>query len=160
MKAFEQVEHHWLLEAAVATGFPLWQLKLNVELYRAGRFCCLGQVVSTPWVVEQTMLPGDGWATCMLKLMLIRPLDAMYRMHRTFVPTVVVDDLLLHRIGTQSRVTRELVQASIDLQEALAAVDLRVHVDKSRVLCNEQCVRGEVARRLNAKMGTIATLHE
>eukprot|EP00959_Pyramimonas_sp_CCMP1952_P294824 6166328-Pyramimonas_sp.AAC.1 len=76
VKAFEQVEHHWLLKAAVATGFPLWQLKLNVELYRAERFCCLGQVASSPMMVGQTILPGGGWATCTLKLILIRPLDS------------------------------------------------------------------------------------
>eukprot|EP00959_Pyramimonas_sp_CCMP1952_P100906 2110807-Pyramimonas_sp.AAC.1 len=34
LKAFEQVQHHVLLEAAVATGSPLWQLRLQVELYR------------------------------------------------------------------------------------------------------------------------------
>ena len=30
LKAFEQVRHHWLLDAAIATGFPLWHLKLTL----------------------------------------------------------------------------------------------------------------------------------
>eukprot|EP00959_Pyramimonas_sp_CCMP1952_P107137 2239968-Pyramimonas_sp.AAC.1 len=29
LKAFEQAQHHWLLEAALRTGFPLWQLRLQ-----------------------------------------------------------------------------------------------------------------------------------
>ena len=99
LEAFEQVQHHWLLQAAVATGFPLWQLKLQIELYRAPRYLALGSVVSEAVNVQQTIIPGDGWATYLLKLALILPLDRLWSLHRTIVPMVVVDDLLLQRVG-------------------------------------------------------------
>eukprot|EP00959_Pyramimonas_sp_CCMP1952_P110422 2309986-Pyramimonas_sp.AAC.1 len=40
--------------------------------------------------VEQTVILGDGWATCLLKLILFRPLGSVYRLHRAVVPTIVV----------------------------------------------------------------------
>eukprot|EP00959_Pyramimonas_sp_CCMP1952_P366098 7667571-Pyramimonas_sp.AAC.1 len=123
MKAFEQVGHHWLLEAAVDTGFPPSQLKLNAELYRAERFCCLGQVASSPMKVEQAAPPGGGRTTCMLEVILIWPLVSVHHLHRAVAPAVVVDDLSLHCIGMYARVTRALVQASLALQEALAQVN-------------------------------------
>eukprot|EP00959_Pyramimonas_sp_CCMP1952_P353811 7412990-Pyramimonas_sp.AAC.1 len=45
LKAFEH-QHHWLLEAALRTGFPLWQLRLQILVYRAPRFLTLGTAVS------------------------------------------------------------------------------------------------------------------
>ena len=71
LKAFEQVQHHWLLRAAVATGFPLWQLRLQFELHRARRFLALGSVVSDGIATERSVLPGDGWAATLLKLALL-----------------------------------------------------------------------------------------
>eukprot|EP00959_Pyramimonas_sp_CCMP1952_P405072 8489880-Pyramimonas_sp.AAC.1 len=35
LNAFEQVRRRWLLEAAIAAGFPLWQLKPQVDLFCA-----------------------------------------------------------------------------------------------------------------------------
>ena len=73
LKAIEQVRHHWLLKAAQDTGFPLWQLKLQLDLYCAPRVLSMGCATSDVIMARQSVLPGDGFATCFLKLMLIVP---------------------------------------------------------------------------------------
>ena len=74
VKAFEQIKHDVLLEAAIKYDFPLWQLKLQVELFRAPRWLAIGQCFAPPVVAHQAILPGDGWATSLLKLALLGPL--------------------------------------------------------------------------------------
>eukprot|EP00959_Pyramimonas_sp_CCMP1952_P342762 7180722-Pyramimonas_sp.AAC.1 len=59
LKAYEQIRHHWLVEAAIDSGYPLWQLKLSLELYRAPRILSLGGASSDPILSEQSVLPGD-----------------------------------------------------------------------------------------------------
>eukprot|EP00959_Pyramimonas_sp_CCMP1952_P448307 9387237-Pyramimonas_sp.AAC.1 len=61
--------------------------------------------------VEQTILPGCLYATCLLQLMLIGPLDEVRREHPTVPLAVCVDDLSLQRSGGARRVVDELAAA-------------------------------------------------
>eukprot|EP00959_Pyramimonas_sp_CCMP1952_P055610 1162064-Pyramimonas_sp.AAC.1 len=106
------------------------------------------------------MIPGGGWATTTLKLALIFPLDKVYSPHRTVMPMVVVDDMLLQRVGERDRVCRELVQATRDLQSILAEYDLHVHTDKTRVLSNDAMARGVIVCQLARTTGAVAVKHE
>ena len=132
LKAFEQVRHHWLLDAAIATGFPLWQLKLTLELYCAPRVLCMGSAASSVIEARQSILPGDGFATALLKLILIGPLDRLVVQHPTVALAVVVDDLMLHRVGGLMRVTKEVAEAAFQLKTLLLDVDLLPRRDGQR----------------------------
>lgn len=156
LKAFEQVKHHWLLQAAVEYGFPLWQLKLQVLLFRAPRWLSLGQACSAPLTAMQAILPGDGWATTLLKLALIGPLDATRRLHRSVTFAVVVDDIILQREGGEARVTGEVAGAALELHRQLALADIRVALKKSRALSNNAVVRMELQGRLGDTLGVRA----
>eukprot|EP00959_Pyramimonas_sp_CCMP1952_P153189 3204492-Pyramimonas_sp.AAC.1 len=61
-------------------------------------------------------LPGDGWAATFPELALPQPLERVWSLGRSVAPFVVVDDIILHRIGSNKVVTREIAQASKALQ--------------------------------------------
>eukprot|EP00959_Pyramimonas_sp_CCMP1952_P189844 3971696-Pyramimonas_sp.AAC.1 len=73
---------------------------------------------------------------------------------------VVVDDLLMQRVGGRDRVCRELAQATEDLQRVLAEFGLLVHTDKTRVLSNDSSARSEIAAELARTTGAVAVSHE
>eukprot|EP00959_Pyramimonas_sp_CCMP1952_P344796 7221060-Pyramimonas_sp.AAC.1 len=92
-KAFEQILHSQLLKACQAHNFPLWLAKLQINLYRMPRAVCLEGCCSDELEVMQTVLAGDAFATTLMKVMLLAPLDTMVIARRAVVPAVVVDDL-------------------------------------------------------------------
>eukprot|EP00959_Pyramimonas_sp_CCMP1952_P468406 9493209-Pyramimonas_sp.AAC.1 len=82
-KAFEQITHHRLLQAAMATQFPLRQLKLLITLYRAPRILDLDGRASQVIHSLQSVIPGCHFATLMVQLALLQPLDAVASEYRT-----------------------------------------------------------------------------
>eukprot|EP00959_Pyramimonas_sp_CCMP1952_P038059 796382-Pyramimonas_sp.AAC.1 len=72
-KAFELVKNHHVLAAAKATIFPRWQLKLLVLVYSSPRLLDLQGIVSNFVAAETTIIPGCGFATVLLQLILLRP---------------------------------------------------------------------------------------
>eukprot|EP00959_Pyramimonas_sp_CCMP1952_P116685 2438908-Pyramimonas_sp.AAC.1 len=114
------------------TGYPLWQLKLSLELYRAPRVLSLGRALSGTIHSDQSVIPGDGFATTMLKLLLIKPLDLLVSYHPTLQLAVVVGDIMIHRVGGMLRITREVADAAFRLQTLLEAVDVKIAASKSR----------------------------
>eukprot|EP00959_Pyramimonas_sp_CCMP1952_P363786 7618035-Pyramimonas_sp.AAC.2 len=63
LKAYEQIRHHWLVAAAIETGYPLWQFKLSLQLHCSPRILTLGSAASDVVDARQSVLPGDGFAT-------------------------------------------------------------------------------------------------
>eukprot|EP00959_Pyramimonas_sp_CCMP1952_P124390 2600837-Pyramimonas_sp.AAC.1 len=115
------MRHHWLVEAALETAYPLWQLKLSLKLYCSPRILTLGSAVSDAVHSQQSVPPGDGHATTMLKLLLTKPLDLLKQHHPALQLAAVADDLALHRVGGLIRVTREVADAASRLQALLEA---------------------------------------
>ncbi|CAK0802136.1 unnamed protein product, partial [Prorocentrum cordatum] len=66
-----QVPHARLLAAAIATNFPLRQLKLLIQLYRAPRILDLDGRASEFIHTLQAVIPGCHFATLMLQLVLL-----------------------------------------------------------------------------------------
>eukprot|EP00959_Pyramimonas_sp_CCMP1952_P387513 8121039-Pyramimonas_sp.AAC.1 len=58
-KAFEQISHQGLVQAATKYGFPLWLAKLQISLYRAPRVLHLDGCCSQELQAYQTVLAGD-----------------------------------------------------------------------------------------------------
>ena len=54
------------MEAAQQYGYPLWLLKLSIELYKLPRALALAGATSEALEVEQTTPAGCGFATTLL----------------------------------------------------------------------------------------------
>eukprot|EP00974_Lingulodinium_polyedra_P133705 11226660-Lingulodinium_polyedra.AAC.1 len=147
-KAFEQVSHLGLLAAAQATGFPLWQLKLLIDLYRMARVLDLGGVCSEEVYTWQAILPGCGFATMLLQMMLIRPMDELRALCPAVSTSVVVDDLALQCMGGADRVEKNLVRAGRSCKRLLQGVELAIAPAKTRVLANDRALRSRLQQQL------------
>ena len=153
LKAFETIRHERLLDAAMFYGFPLWQLKLCIQLYRAPRYLTLQNVVSSPVSTLQAVLPGHGPATTLVRLILLKPLDDMFKLCPRVQAAVVVDDLILQRQGEKGRVVHDLVQSSNALADGLVEQCLSVSRKKTAVLANIPEVRTRVLAGVRRKLG-------
>eukprot|EP00959_Pyramimonas_sp_CCMP1952_P061659 1288584-Pyramimonas_sp.AAC.1 len=71
---------------------------------------------------------------------------------------VVVDDILLQRVGGRERVVREFAQAAGELQTALAERDLRIHVGGTHVLSNDLDARAAIVNII-ARTRAVAVRH-
>ena len=71
------MHHRWLLDAEIRTGFRSRQLKLHMDLRCASRISCFGKAASEPIIARQASLPSYGWATVLLELILLEPLDRL-----------------------------------------------------------------------------------
>eukprot|EP00959_Pyramimonas_sp_CCMP1952_P172913 3613458-Pyramimonas_sp.AAC.1 len=76
-KAFEQIRHDNLLRLAQKLSFPLWLLKLQLDIYTKTRALALDGAVSDLVYVPQTVLAGGSFATAFMKLQLIEGVDRM-----------------------------------------------------------------------------------
>eukprot|EP00959_Pyramimonas_sp_CCMP1952_P289221 6048920-Pyramimonas_sp.AAC.1 len=66
---------------------------LLVALHRQPRVLDLGNVVSETLRSEQSVLPGCVFATMMLQLVLLQPLDEARKVARAVSLSTVVDDI-------------------------------------------------------------------
>ncbi|CAK0843755.1 unnamed protein product, partial [Prorocentrum cordatum] len=111
--------------AAVAA---LLDLLKAPELHCVPAALCMGSAASSVVEARQSILPGDGFATSLLKLILIGPLYRLVIQRPTASLAAVVDDLMLHRVGGLARVTKGVAEAAFKLKTLLMDVDLDVAV--------------------------------
>ena len=64
---YEHIGHEKLIDEAVATGYPLRLLKLNIEAYRGYRRCRLGSACSREVRATCSVGPGAPMLTLSLR---------------------------------------------------------------------------------------------
>eukprot|EP00959_Pyramimonas_sp_CCMP1952_P219200 4583185-Pyramimonas_sp.AAC.2 len=89
-------------------------------------------------------------------MMLLAPLDKLHRACPSVSLAVVVDDLMLRRVGGQQRAVREVADAAFQLKLLLEKYDLHVAVKKSRTLANVAEAREALQQRLGRPLGVVA----
>ena len=159
LKAFDHVAYQKLIDAAVRTRFPMRQLKLLLQLYRAPRYVELDGVTDSELRAQRGIIPGCAFETTLLQLLLVGPLRDVRAAHPTVSIRVVVDDLSLQRFGDQQRVAHELELASRCMAGKLRQAGCEVATKKSKVLSNSVFVRAKLQMRL-APLGVQATRAE
>ena len=159
LKAFDHVAYQKLIDAAVRTRFPMRQLKLLLQVYRAPRHVELDGVAGKELRVQRGIIPGCAFATTLLQLLLVGPLREVRAAHPTVSIRVVVDDLSLQRFGDQHRVVQELEGASSCLARVLKLAGCEIATKKSKVLSNTLFVRAKLQTRL-APLGVKAVQAE
>ena len=81
--------------------------------------------------VNRAVLPGCTHATTMLQLILVPVVDELLVQHPSVMPSLVVDDLCLVRIGGGARVVSDLSAATRGALEGLKAAGLTAAVERS-----------------------------
>ena len=96
----------------------------------------LGDGFSDPIYADQAALPRDGFATLMLKMLLLAPLDKLRESHPTVSLTVVVDDIIVERTSGLQCTVREVPDAAFRLKTLLDDVELQASPKKPRAPAN------------------------
>ena len=135
---------------SVRTHFPVRQLKLLLQLYRAARHVELDGVAGEVLRAQRGIIPGRAFATTLLQLLLVGPLREVRAAHPTVSSRVVVDDLSLQRFGGHNVVAQELERASTCMASKLTQAGCEIATKKSKVLSNSVFVRPKLQARLQA----------
>ena len=81
-KAFGRVLHHWVVEAALAWGYPLAILRLSLDAYRLARVVGVGGVFSESIMPLRGLAAGSVHATRELRALMISIFDRRAWRHR------------------------------------------------------------------------------
>ena len=92
-KAFEDVNHQFLIEQAVIHGFDLCLLRWIINLYRITRHIIVQGVCTNGVRAWRTIVPGDPFADILMFLCLIGAADKVACLYPGAYTGIVVDDL-------------------------------------------------------------------
>ena len=95
LRAFENVSHVDLIIVANRYGFNPLVLWLLFALHRMPRRICIRTVVARSVQASKTVVPGDAFSDILLRLVLLRTLDAAAASFSETHIVVVVDDIQL-----------------------------------------------------------------
>ncbi len=149
-KCFEVVPHHILAREAHAVGYPLPLLRLALAAYRLPRALAVGGVHSSVIEAERGIAAGSGLATTELRVLLIRLLDRVRRIHPDVRLSAYVDDLTADAAGTTRTAPQRVAEAGRELCEGIIGLGLRLSIGKCKVLASSAAAGQQAARDLSA----------
>ena len=98
-KAFEQARFQDLINAGIKWNFPMRLLRVALMTYAAPRVLEIEKAHSEQIKTWQGILPGCVYATTLLRLLVLEPLDKVKAAYHGVSLTSVVDDFGLQRCG-------------------------------------------------------------
>ena len=99
VKAFEKVPHDVLIRSAVKHGYNLWLLRLSLAGYRLPRSVGVDGTYSRLVVAVCGITAGSVFATTELRVIMLDAIDHTYRLWKSVVLSVYVDDCTLEHDG-------------------------------------------------------------
>ncbi len=147
VKAFEHVPLETLWANGKEHGFPLQVLRLVMELCSATRRLVFRGAVSEPTSTLTAVIAGLVAAIDCMYLVVVDVLDKLRKDYPQVRVIAYVDDLTLHRAGTEQEVKEDLEAASAqlvrELEENCRLVVSRV---KSGVVASSKRLMGKLKR--------------
>jgi ribonuclease HI len=134
-KAFEQAQFTQLLRAAHYYEFPMNLLRMAVAACALPRILDVEGATSIQIFTRQGIVPGHGYATTLLKLLLLRPMDHVVQSYPLVRINTYVDDIALQQSGSMTMVRAQLGNAVPAVIWALQDVGLLISKKKTRLLC-------------------------
>ncbi len=152
VKAFEHIPLETLWARGKEHGFPLWLLRLVLEMCSAARRLVFRGAISEPTATMTAVIAGLVAAIDCMHLMVVNALDRIRREFPRVRTIAYVDDLTLHRAGTEQEVQQDLEAATAQLVGELER-DCRLVVSraKSGVVASSR----ELIRMLKRGMGRL-----
>ncbi len=162
VKAFEHIPLETLWERGKKHGFPLIVLRLVLELCAAPRRLVYKGALSDVTSTLTAVVAGLVAAIDCMHLMIVDALDRIRRDYPQLRSIEYVDDLTLHRSGTEEEVRSDLADATRQLVEELEqGCRLLVSRGKSGVVASSKKLMGKlkgVMCRLGIGVGRKAKL--
>ncbi len=118
LKCFEHGRHTLLAEEVHAVEFPVAVARMSVEMYKSERRLVIDDAVSEPIMPTRGFMAGCSRALALIKVVMIRRMDAYVARHPRVNLDLYVDDVEMQAIGT-IRVVETLSAAVLDLKKGI-----------------------------------------
>ncbi len=111
-KAFERVRLADAWTEGLRLGFPPVLLRATLEIFAFARVLTMGGARAEAVHTLTAILAGSSFATDVLYLVMIGPVDELVRKMPTVVPSLYVDDLSLHTLGEEGSLVADVTEAA------------------------------------------------
>ena len=148
-KAYERVTHRGLVAACRRHGSPLRRLKLLLSVYGGRRRLCVGRWKTDAIKVGLSIIAGCGFATSLLRVVLLSPLDALLRCWGSLKLYVAVDDLTLAAHGRLRDIELAISKGTDSLCVELERLGLEISLTKGNVISSNLGAGQRVTRKLS-----------
>ncbi len=153
LKCFEHGRHTLLAEEVHAVGFPVAVARLSVEMYRAERRLVIDDASSEPIFPTRGFMAGCSRALALIKVVMLRRMDAYISRHPRVNLELYVDDVELQAVGTM-RIVDTLAAAAKDLEEVLRGqLGFPLADDKAQVVASTPELAEEIVSRTGGQAG-------
>ncbi len=118
LKCFEHGRHFLLAQEASEVEFPIVIARMSAEMYRAERRLIIDDAVSEAVSPTRGFMAGCARALALVKVLMVRRMDAYVARHPRVTLDIYVDDVELQAVGTE-RIIETMAKAVEDLREVL-----------------------------------------
>ncbi len=155
LKCFEHGQHFLLAEETEAVEFPMALARMSSEMYKAERRLILDEAVSEAVHPTRGFMAGCARALALIKVLMIRRMDAYVARHPRVNLDWYVDDVELQAVGTQ-RIVQVVKDAATDLREVLGQLGFALAGEKARVIASSDEIAEEIVEVTGGMAGRAA----
>ena len=158
-KAYDTVDHRYLMEQACRYGFSLKLLKYLLAVYQAPRMITIRQVATAPVrVIGKSLMPGDSFADLLMYLTLIKVTDEMAANFPSINLAMLADDTQFLVCGKAGQVGRTAAVASRTYVRKLEECCLlTVSTKKLSLICSQASTSKEIENSFGRLKGAAKT---
>ena len=143
---YEHVQHHRLVDAALAHDFPAWILSLALSVYRGPRYLEGQAMLSAPVYPDRGIAAGCPLAPCLSKLALHEIASQLWESPSVHHLDVFIDDLTVDCKHQKASVVAQQAYSTFrKLRDAVCEAGLPLSVDKSCFICSSPQSKKELA---------------
>ncbi len=156
LKCFEHGKHDLLATEARRMGFPLAIARMSVAMYRAERRLVVDDALSEAIHPTRGFMAGCARALALVKVVMIRRIDAFVARHPRITLDLYVDDVELQAVGTL-RIVGDMAAAVKDLRCVLCEdLGFPLAEDKSQVVASKKEIADEIVAATDGTAGSVA----
>ncbi len=155
LKCFEHGGHELLAQEAQRMEFPTAIARMAVEMYRAERRLVIDEAVSEAIDPTRGFMAGCARALALVKVVMIRKVDAYVARHPRVALDLYVDDVELQAVGTD-RIVETLAEAAEDLRSVLTEdLGFQLADDKAQVVASAKEIADAIVDRTRGTAGKV-----
>ncbi len=153
LKCFEHGRHFLLVQEVDKVGFPVVIARMSAEMYRAERRLVIDDAISEAIRPTRGFMAGCARALALIKVLMIRRMDAYVARHPRVNLDIYVDDVEIQAVGT-GRIVDTIAEAASDLRSVLTEeLGFPLADEKARVIASNDDLVADIVRLTGGRAG-------
>ena len=149
---YERFNYDLLVQRARESGFPLTLLRVALAAYRGARFVTQCGRAAPALFASRGVVAGCGFATTLVKVYCLEPLDGFARGRPAVALDAYIDDFTMSARGGRAEVLAGLQAAAEDMQQVVVAqLKGKIAVGKAAAASDDHTLEG-----LQQRLGVLA----